>query len=872
MRPFLDPARDVLVSVEQTRHRLLALSALCPGASTLLANLLRRAAVPPPLPLPGQQQEGKQGSPRRLKRSGSSSSVDAAASQKRTAGGRRWLRAYMNGCGNKIHVVRLTSSSLANVPFADAAAAMHAATGVLMIGVMRGGRSSSSASPSVSSSPASSVSLPTAPAVAGTVLNPGRRLLRGGDSAVVICATGAAGARAAAALDYSERLLGKEQAAGGRSRSSPPRPPSSTSRSFSGVRSGPIDYVAASASESLDPSASVDDAAAAAIALGSFRSSSTWGAAATLARWARAPFDLVGGVAAAVFGAVDPRRKEKRKEKENLKKREAVVAKKLKASSPSSGSDSDLPPPPEGVDCTAVPAETESVDWEEGECDVGSLLPRDDGGGTAALPLTAAKAAAAEAEAEAANPARATMKLGSPASSFDDAAGYVDDEFYFAAERPRGSGSSAKAAGAAESGAEAAAARATTAERAASLSSPPSFSAKPRFSNHIIVAGADASFLAFAEQVRASDPLASLTPLVILSPYRPAELGAIAALGGPVFWIRGDAASAEGLSAAAAASARALVYLALPQKPGGGGGIGSLGGAGGSGKRRTTEGRASSPSPGAIVVRPDGRVAFVPGGSGAAPSASPTAPSSPPSSSPEQAAAWASIAASASFEDSSLPSSSAAFPQAGGGGGGEGLGGRADRAAASRSAVLADAPGLLCCYGAGEVDGSATPPYAVIELCFTSSLRFLQPGLLLKGVSAGVPSDDFGWRRRKGHSSSSSSPPASSSPSPAAAASAAPYSFNNTSTANHVPRRSWLARKRQEKAAAAEGLAAWQANPYYAAVRSLFVCVFFLLSFFIILLLLLRERERERETEQRSKPSLISSLPHSLSFSLFLFN
>lgn len=36
--PFLDPIRDVIVSVEQTRHRLLALSCMCPGASTLLGE------------------------------------------------------------------------------------------------------------------------------------------------------------------------------------------------------------------------------------------------------------------------------------------------------------------------------------------------------------------------------------------------------------------------------------------------------------------------------------------------------------------------------------------------------------------------------------------------------------------------------------------------------------------------------------------------------------------------------------------------------------------------------------------------------------------------------------------------------------------
>lgn len=37
--PFLDPEQDVLVSTEQTRHRLLALSCLCPGASTLICEL-----------------------------------------------------------------------------------------------------------------------------------------------------------------------------------------------------------------------------------------------------------------------------------------------------------------------------------------------------------------------------------------------------------------------------------------------------------------------------------------------------------------------------------------------------------------------------------------------------------------------------------------------------------------------------------------------------------------------------------------------------------------------------------------------------------------------------------------------------------------
>ncbi len=48
--------------------------------------------------------------------------------------------------------------------------------------------------------------------------------------------------------------------------------------------------------------------------------------------------------------------------------------------------------------------------------------------------------------------------------------------------------------------------------------------------------------------------------------------------------------------------------------------------------------------------------------------------------------------------------------------------------------MLADAEGLLTCYGVGEESGAALT-HAVIELCFTSSVRFLQPGLLLQ-VSA----------------------------------------------------------------------------------------------------------------------------------------
>jgi hypothetical protein len=41
IRPFLDPQRDTIVSSEQLRYFLMGIAALCPGAATLVGNLLR---------------------------------------------------------------------------------------------------------------------------------------------------------------------------------------------------------------------------------------------------------------------------------------------------------------------------------------------------------------------------------------------------------------------------------------------------------------------------------------------------------------------------------------------------------------------------------------------------------------------------------------------------------------------------------------------------------------------------------------------------------------------------------------------------------------------------------------------------------------
>lgn len=97
----------------------------------------------------------------------------------------------------------------------------------------------------------------------------------------------------------------------------------------------------------------------------------------------------------------------------------------------------------------------------------------------------------------------------------------------------------------------------------------------------------------------------------------------------------------------------------------------------------------------------------------------------------------------------------------------------------TREAVLADAPALLACYGVGEESGTVLT-HAVVELLFTTSIEFLQPGLLLKGVNS---------------------------------------IYDESNVPEGVPRRSWSMRALQQREAVAEGLTEWQANPYYAAGR-----------------------------------------------------
>lgn len=113
----------------------------------------------------------------------------------------------------------------------------------------------------------------------------------------------------------------------------------------------------------------------------------------------------------------------------------------------------------------------------------------------------------------------------------------------------------------------------------------------------------------------------------------------------------------------------------------------------------------------------------------------------------------------------------------------QGTGAAVEQERSTREAVLADAAALLACYGVGEESG-ASLTHAVVELLFTTSIEFLQPGLLLKGISSIYEQEEPGAPGSKG-----------------------------------MPRKSWTMRAWQQREAVAEGLAEWQANPYYAAGR-----------------------------------------------------
>jgi hypothetical protein len=170
--PFLDPHQDVISSIEGTRMRLLALDAFVPGASTLLANLLRSSG-----PTAGFAGGPRHSSTSRLRRNNSSSrstsplaSRDdgggAAAAQRSlwgvealaqslqslslssrdggassaddaaTMAGRRWLREYADGAHCELFFCP-AGPPLAGLRFSNAAEQVYAATGAMLVGVLQ---------------------------------------------------------------------------------------------------------------------------------------------------------------------------------------------------------------------------------------------------------------------------------------------------------------------------------------------------------------------------------------------------------------------------------------------------------------------------------------------------------------------------------------------------------------------------------------------------------------------------------------------------------------------------------------------------------------------------------------------------------------
>jgi hypothetical protein len=181
--PFLDPHQDVISSIEGTRMRLLALDAFVPGASTLLANLLRSSgptagfaggprhsssSLKSSLKRNNNNHNSRSSSPLASRddgggvaavqrslwgvellaqslqslslssRDGGASSADGAA----TMAGRRWLREYADGAHCELFFCR-AGPPLAGLRFSNAAEQVYAATGAMLVGVMQVGALSS---------------------------------------------------------------------------------------------------------------------------------------------------------------------------------------------------------------------------------------------------------------------------------------------------------------------------------------------------------------------------------------------------------------------------------------------------------------------------------------------------------------------------------------------------------------------------------------------------------------------------------------------------------------------------------------------------------------------------------------------------------
>jgi Calcium-activated BK potassium channel alpha subunit len=106
--PFLDPQQDVIASIEAVRLRLLALSCLAPGASTLLANLMRSSGA----------------------------AAGLAPGEGTKLAGRRWLREYADGAHCELFLCP-AGAPLGGLRFNSAAEAVYDASGAMLVGVVQ---------------------------------------------------------------------------------------------------------------------------------------------------------------------------------------------------------------------------------------------------------------------------------------------------------------------------------------------------------------------------------------------------------------------------------------------------------------------------------------------------------------------------------------------------------------------------------------------------------------------------------------------------------------------------------------------------------------------------------------------------------------
>ncbi|KAL4423371.1 hypothetical protein ABPG77_004302 [Micractinium sp. CCAP 211/92] len=651
--PFLDPGQDVIVSMEQTRMRLLALSAVCPGASTLIGNLLKSSAVRP------------------------------LQSQQRTLAGREWLRAYVNGCAFQFVHLPLPKH-LAGKRFLEVAQWLFWSSSSVLIGIIDE-RERLVVNPARLSLQAGTTLIVVGlskKAVTKALKKPFSRLresellrlrhlpqelAREGE---VLRATARADCERAWLLDSGVQ----PEPRGERTEQQPGLASSANGGGGGGGDSAALQAAKAAAEAACaDAGEDVDDAAACVPLLVGNPDSDSLDADSVPCVPAATARQLSTPAAVRFFmqeyrGSRQAQREQAergalRSETANRMAAEATAAaaalRRLESEVLGSGAGDDGQGSLDYGGC--------AIDWES------------DGRGSSYGSFTASTGGSS-------SNSGGSSRSGSSGSSTSSSSG-----------SPNGSSNGGASSVDAWGRSDAMAAITGYAEEPARLEpaapAPPPRPRPSELSGHFIVCGAEESFCSFVDHLRKCGP--ADTPIVVLHPTRPdvvcedgdrlvgggvAGPGSRPTLQGPIYHVEGSASDAASLRQAGASTARALIYLARAARP----------------------------------VR-------------------------------------------------SAQSS----------------GGSVEQERSTREAVLADAQALLAVYGVGEESG-AELTHAVVELLFTTSIEFLQPGLLLKGVN---------------------------------------LLYDDSNIPAGQPRKSWIMRSWQQREAVAEGLCEWQANPYFAAGR-----------------------------------------------------